>query len=160
MSPGSLIPEVKAALVDLLFRASWPAFPTPYVNGAGRPQIAYSEPRDLEQDRIVVGDTSAGEAEQEWFTFQPSRLETFEIDVLISAHTPGLDAKEATERAFGLFTTFAAVLFDAAQNDSLGVGGVTQLQCRQPTHTEIRTGEGWVCVIQTGVRVQGWVAPA
>lgn len=157
---GSTIPAAKAAVVDLLLQAAWPAFPTPYMNGAGRPQIAYGEPKDLEQDRIVVGDTAGEPGEQEWFAFDASRREMFDLAVYITSTTPGQSCQEAVERCFALFTVFARTIRVAALADSkLGVAGVTNVQVRQPEHTETRTGEGWTVMVATAVRVEAQIAP-
>lgn len=160
---GSLIPAVKAAVVQLLRDADYPAQPTPYASGRPGPQVVYSETVDLEQDRIVVGDTSSEPGEQEWFTFAPSRREDSAIAVQIVCAVPGLTAEETTERAFSLFTVFARELLAAAQPvpgvDVLGIAGLLNVAVRQPFHTDARSGEGWMCTIDTAVRFEGWVAP-
>jgi hypothetical protein len=160
---GSLIPAVKAAVVQLLRDADYPAQPTPYASGRPGPQVTYSDSADPEQDRIIIGDTSGEPGDQEWFTFAPSRKEDVIIAVRIVCMVPGLTAEETTERAFSLFTVFARAMLDAAQptpgHDILDIPGIVGLAVRQPFHTDARNGEGWSCVIETGVSFQGWVAP-
>jgi hypothetical protein len=161
---GSLIPAVKAAVVLLLTDAEWPALRTPYSTGLPRPLISYTETRDQGRDRVIIGDSSDGGGDQEWFTFQPSRLEEFELAAGIVSEGPGLSAQETTERAFAMFNVFARVLLTAAveatpEEPALGIAGMVSIAVRQPRHTDVRDGEGYMCVIDTGIRVQGWVAP-
>ena len=160
MAAGSAIPAVKAAVVDLLLEAAYPALPVPYVNGTGRPQITYGEPKDAEPDRIDVLDSAYEPGAQEFLAFDGSRLEIFELKVLIASEMPGLSCQEAVERAFGMFGVFAAVIRAAAlASPKLGLTGVMSVEVRQPQHRESRTTEGWAVGIETGVRATAQISP-
>lgn len=157
---GSLIPEAKAALVALLEGATWPAQPGGYTSGEPRPQISYGAPRDYMPDRLEIGDTEAAPGDQTFLAFDSSKLETFTIDVFIATEQPGLSCQQAVERAFGMFTVFAAVVRAAAlTTPRLGVVGCMKCEVRQPRHREVQTPEGYSVAIETGVRVEAQVSP-
>jgi hypothetical protein len=163
---GSAIPAVKARVVELLLEAEWPALRTPYSTGLPRPSIEYSADPTQTRDRVIIGDTSGEPGDQTWFTFLPSRLEAFELQAAIVSEAPGLSAADSTERAFAMFTVFARTLMNAVRpvdrdgetTTDFGIDLVS-IACRQPTHTDVRTAEGYTCVIDTGIAVQAWVAP-
>lgn len=160
ITDGSAIPAAKAAIVDLLSEAEWPAVTPAYVDNLPRPQISYGEPADRKRDAVIVGDTAGEPGDQEWFAFDASRRELFEFGVLIVSTVPKGTCQESVERAFAMFTVVARVIRSAAlTTPKLGVDGIVQIDVRQPAHSEIQTAEGWICEIQTAVRVTAQIAP-
>jgi hypothetical protein len=140
----STVPTYKANLVAALTGASWPG---------GDPQVCYGDPQTRSREDVIVGDTAQeGNDDQVWAAIgNRQRDESYALNLLVDVVTPGATCQAAVERAFELF----AVIEDVVRaTPAMGVSGVTVSDLRQPVHIESQTDEGWVCQIESAVRVQ------
>lgn len=142
MTTSSSIPRAKAALLELLEAAAWPA---------PRPTVSYGWPREIDREVVMVGGTTEGE--QSWVAFGPRRRdESYRLQVAVQVLRPGLTQREATERAFELLAVVEAEL---RAHPDLGLG--PELIVAELAVPRLREGpdpEGYAAVVTAGVGVR------
>jgi len=139
---SSSIPRAKAALVDILDAADWPA---------PRPTVSYGWPRDIDRELVMIGGTADGE--QRWTSFGPRRRdEEYRIEVAVQVIRPGLSQRQATERAFELLAVIEAELRELPD---LGLG--VELIVAELAVPRLREGpetEGYAALVTAGVGIR------
>lgn len=140
---SSTVPAFKQALVDALEAATWD----------GMPQISYGPPLAGTREDVIVGDTAQeGGAERDWAALGNRSIdEQYVLNLWVVVTNPGDTCKFATERAFALYDVVQSVL---RATPGLGVTGIVASSLAQAEHTESLTDEGFVCTIESAVRVQ------
>lgn len=136
----STFPRVKAALVEKLNDADWPA---------RKPTVSYGWPRTDTREIVAIGGTTS--SEQTWAQLGARRRdEDYRIEVAIMVTTPGQSQQKATERAFELL----GVIENALRTDpGLGLEGVICAEVADPQVDEAPDTEGYIALVITGIRV-------
>ncbi len=140
---ASTVPAFKQALVAALQAATWPV---------SNPQVSYGPPRNETREDVIVGDTAQeGGAERQWAALGNRSIdEEYALNLWVIVTNPGDTCKAATDRAFALYDVVQSVL---RTTPGLGVTGITASSLAQAEHTESLTDEGFVCTIESAVRV-------
>lgn len=141
---GSTIPAFKRALVAALDVATW---------AGGAPQVCYGPPLEGTREDVIVGDTAQeGDSDRRWAALGNRSIEEqYALNLWVIVTNPGETCQVATERAFALYDVVQAVL---RVTPGMGVTGVTASSLAQAEHTESVTDEGFVCTIESAVRVE------
>lgn len=138
---SSSVPTVKAALVELLEAASWPA---------PRPAVSYGWPREVPREIVQVGGTTQGE--QTWAAFGTrKRDETYRLEIAVQVIHPGQSQRAATERAFALLAVIEDVLRD---HPTLGLADTLVAEIANPQLREGPEIEGYAAVVTAGIGVR------
>lgn len=99
-------------------------------------QVSYGVPRDLEQERLVVG---GADIDQEWEAFARTREERFSIEFWLTIIQPGDSQREATQRARDLLRVVGQVV-----RDDHTLGGLVLVAELKPRRlNETPTDEGY-----------------
>ena len=127
MRSTSTVPDVRAALVDLIREAvDLPAS-----------DVTYGENQRVPQERVVVGDTSGTEGERDWSLLGATtraREERYAVTITVTVLTPGYSQQRATERAYELWGQIEQAHIETPQ---LGVPGVVVTALDQPVDFDI-----------------------
>lgn len=138
---SSSVPTVKAALVELLEAASWPA---------PRPAVSYGWPREVPREIVQVGGTTQGE--QTWAAFGTrKRDESYRLELVVQVIHPGQSQRAATERAFALLAVIEDVLRD---HPTLGLADTLVAEIANPQLREGPEIEGYAAVVTAGIGVR------
>lgn len=144
----STIPDVKDKLIELAQAGLAEAGPD-----FGSVQVLYGDASNRPREYIMVRDTyNEAENEANWVGIGPrERAERYTLAIEVAAEVPGQSQRDATMRAFDIWSILEDVLWSQGL---MSVPGVKIPDLLQPSHQEAPIQEGFSCIIYSAVRVE------